>query len=60
MPYILAALVRSILPRNPGFVKTRRIARPELSGPRVKKKLAATPAAARSSSIAGTPSRVPR
>src|SRR5258708_5782048 len=55
-----AALVRSILPRKPRLRKTRSTARPELSGPRVKKKLARTPAAARSASSAGTPSRVPR
>src|SRR5579864_1646778 len=55
-----AALVRSILARKPRLRKTRSTARPELSGPRVKKKLARTPAAARSASSAGTPSRVPR
>src|SRR5579872_1408757 len=55
-----AALVRSILARKPRLRKTRSTARPELSGPRVKKKLARAPATAKSASSAGTPSRVPR
>ena len=33
VPYIETALVRNIFDRNPRFRNTRRIARPELSGP---------------------------
>jgi hypothetical protein len=47
-----AALVRSILARKPRLRKTRSRARSEVSGPRVKKKLARTPTAARSTESA--------
>ena len=54
-PYIRMGLVRHIFHRNPR-VKTRRIALPELSGPKAMKKLAGTEKRRNSANRFGTPS----
>ena len=54
-PYVDGAFVRSIFETKPRR-KTRRIARPELSGPKEKNMLARSPRFLNRPSSAGTPS----